>query len=175
MGIPKQKFREVVFQMLYSCDLGHATDDDLIELLMKELSITRKTCLLALERARDILAIREEIDTMITQATLSYDFNRIQTVERNVLRLGVYELFFDELIPKKVAISEAMRLARKFGSPESARFVNAVLDSLYKISRGEQIDPKQISLTFEEIKQGEDKAKKASKIKKTSNNKESLD
>jgi N utilization substance protein B len=53
-------------------------------------------------------------------------------VERNLLRLGAYEIYFSKSVPPKVAISEAVRLARKFASSESANFINAILDALYK-------------------------------------------
>jgi N utilization substance protein B len=48
------------------------------------------------------------------------------------LRLGIFEIFFDSEIPAKVAIAEAIRLCRKFGTPESSQFVNAILDGVYK-------------------------------------------
>jgi N utilization substance protein B len=169
MAVPQQKFREVVFQMLYSFDMGRTDDADIIELLMKELSVTRKTTTKALERVQDIIAIQKEVDSMISQASFSYAFERIQSVERNILRLGVYELFFDEDIPPKVAISEAMRLARKFGSPESATFINAVLDTLYKASLGEEVDPQKITdsiLTLTKSEQEAQKVPPKSKSKK---------
>lgn len=69
---------------------------------------------------------------MITEHSTSYEFERIPRIERNVLRLGVYEIMYDSDIPPKVAIAEAIRLTRKFATPESATFVNAILDSILK-------------------------------------------
>ncbi|MBX9744017.1 MAG: transcription antitermination protein NusB, partial [Chlamydiales bacterium] len=60
-----------------------------------------------------------------------YVFERISRTERSILRLGTFELLFDPSIPPKVAIAEAIRICRKFGSPQSAQFVNAVLDSVF--------------------------------------------
>ena len=77
---------------------------------------------------------------MIRKTAVSYAFERIQSVERNVLRLGVFEMLYDSSIPPKVAISEAMRLSRKFSNPESSHFINALLDHLYKLSSGEKIN-----------------------------------
>jgi transcription antitermination protein NusB len=104
----------------------------------------------------------EEIDLMISNTSHSYAFERIQSVERNVLRLGVFELFFDPSIPPKVAIAEAMRLARKFGTKESAVFVNAILDTLYKQSIGDQVNKKQLQESAEELSQSEQIAHEAS-------------
>ena len=69
---------------------------------------------------------------MISETSLSYDLDRIHSVERNVLRLGIYELFYETEIPPKVAIAESIRLSKKFGTPESVSYVNAIIDNLYK-------------------------------------------
>lgn len=151
MSVPQKKFREIVFQVLYSYDLGQTDHQEIIDLLMNELAVTRKTVRMAIEKAGYIIHVHEETDAMIAEASVSYAFNRIQTVEKNILRLGIFELLFDDEIPPKVAISEAVRLARKFGSPESANFVNAVLDTLYKASKGEDVNIDQITNSIAEL------------------------
>jgi N utilization substance protein B len=140
MTLPQAKFREIVFQLLYSRNCSGASDDDMIPLIMKELAVTKSTVREALEKVERILAQQGKIDEAIAKTSLSYTFQRIQSVELNILRLGTFELLYDDNIPPLVAISEAMRLARKFGSPESASFVNAILDNLYKSMQGEQVD-----------------------------------
>jgi N utilization substance protein B len=155
MAMPQEKQREIVFQMLYGYDIGRANEEELLNLLMKELAVTKKTMLEAQDRVRHIAAILPELDGMIKAASQSYQFDRIQTVERNILRLGLYEIFFDDQIPAKVAISEAIRLTRKFGTPESAAFVNAILDSLYKISQGKYVDVEQLGKSVEELAKAE--------------------
>ena len=132
MGLPAQKFREMVFQMLYSYDFGYSEDADVIDMLMHELKITKKSANEANQRAKAILCRKDEIDERIRPASSEYQFERISRVEKNILRLGIYELCFDDASPEKVAIAEAIRLCRKFGTPESANFVNAILDSIYK-------------------------------------------
>lgn len=162
MAVPQEKQREIVFQLLYGYDLGRAaSEEELVNLIMKELSVTKKTVTDAQERVRHIAAILPELDQMIKAALQAYQFDRVQTVERNILRLGLFEIFFDDQIPAKVAISEAIRLTRKFGTPESAGFVNAILDSLYKISQGKYVDIDQISKSIDELSKSEETAKKA--------------
>lgn len=165
MSLPQQKFREIVFQLLYSYDLGKSHEEDMLPLIMKELSVTRKAVKEAAERAQKIQEMWPEIDKEITQSSQSYTFERIQSVERNILRLGVYEILYDEEIPPKVAISEAIRLARKFGSPESANFVNAVLDHIYKLGNGAKPDNSAITETFEKLIESEEIAREASNKK----------
>lgn len=172
MSLPAQKFREIVFQILYSYDLGHSTDESMVELLSAELSVTRKSVKEAQARVRTILDNLEEIDSLITKTSLSYSFERIQSVERNILRMSVFELLFDPLIPEKVAIVEAMRLARKFSTKESASFVNALLDSLYKSSQGLTTDDKQLQLSLEELALIEKIAQEASLQKKEKDSEE---
>lgn len=74
------------------------------------------------------------IDEMITKAAPKWPVSQITLVDRNVLRLGIYELLFSDYtnVPPKVAINEAIEIAKKFGGPSSGRFVNGVLGTIYK-------------------------------------------
>ncbi|MEX2305266.1 MAG: transcription antitermination factor NusB [Waddliaceae bacterium] len=132
MPLPKQKFREILFLLLYSKDTSGADLETMVPFLKKELGVSRA----AIEEAQDRLDLFsheiESIDTLIAKHSTSYSFDRIPSLERNLLRIGVYELLFDHDIPPKVAISEAMRLAKKFGTQEAAKFVNAILDAILK-------------------------------------------
>lgn len=161
MSLPQQKFRELVFQLLYSRDIGKPNDEDIIPLLMKELSIPKKTVKEGLARMEQIID-KKEIDSLITQTSASYAFERIQTVERNILRLGVFELLYDDNIPPKVAIAEALRLSKKFSTVESSTFVNAVLDSIYKKSVGEKEDVETLKKAAADLKVSEEVAHDAS-------------
>lgn len=131
MAIPNQKFREIVFQLLYSYDMGKAHPEDLIPMIMKELAVTRKTVLMAQERVEAILKQLDGLDAKISQSIDDYTFDQIHSVERNILRLGVFEILHDEAIPPKVAITEAIRLAKKFSTAEATAFINGVLDRIY--------------------------------------------
>ncbi len=136
MIIPQQKYRELVFQMLYSFDLGHPSDEDLCSLMMKELSVPRKIVNEGLDLVKKILVHLPEIDGLISETSEAYDLSRINSVERNVLRLGIYELYHDETLPPKVVIAEAIRLSKKFGSPEAVSYVNAIIDAIFKKKQG---------------------------------------
>jgi transcription antitermination protein NusB len=78
-----------------------------------------------------------------------------------VLRLALYEMLHDDQIPPKVAIAEAIRLSRKFSTPESSSFINAILDAIYKSSQGEQANVKQMSASVEALIKSEELANKA--------------
>jgi N utilization substance protein B len=119
-----------VFQILYSYDFDSGSDE-MIPFMMAELKTTRRAMADAHARVNQILAKLPEIDPLIVSASTEYTFERISRVERTILRLGLFEIFFDLAISPKVAIAEGIRLCRKFGTPESSQFVNAILDGVY--------------------------------------------
>ena len=74
----------------------------------------------------------KEIDKYITKYATEWPLDQITVVDRNILRIGVYELIFNDDIPSKVAINEAIEIAKTFGSESSGKFVNGVLGAIYK-------------------------------------------
>ena len=74
---------------------------------------------------------RAEIDELITRYAPSWPISQITITDRNILRLGVYELKFSQEVPPKVAINEAIEIAKSFGGAASGKFVNGVLGSMY--------------------------------------------
>lgn len=162
MAIAHQKFREIVFLSLYSLDLGKGPEDEMISLLMNELAVTRKSVKEAQNKVSEILKKVKELDKLIEKISTSYEFDRIQSVEKNVLRLGLFEMLHDDTIPPKVAIAEAMRLTRKFATPAGASFVNAVLDKAYRMSLGEALDDKSISESVAALEESEEIARQIS-------------
>ena len=81
---------------------------------------------------RGVLEHQKEIDTLITQFAPEWPLEQITTVDRNILRIGIFELKYNHDIPPKVAINEAIELAKTFGGESSGKFVNGVLGAIYK-------------------------------------------
>lgn len=81
---------------------------------------------------QEVVANQKEIDEYITKYAPEWPLDQITTVDRNILRIGVYELVISKDIPSKVAINEAIELAKTFGGPASGKFVNGVLGAIYK-------------------------------------------
>ncbi len=79
---------------------------------------------------RGVIERREEIDTLIRKYVKNWEIHRIATVDRNVLRLAIYEMLHREDIPPIVSINEAVDIAKKFSTADSGRFVNGVLDKM---------------------------------------------
>jgi len=81
---------------------------------------------------KGVVANQKEIDKKITKYAPEWPLDQITNVDRNILRIGIYELVFDLDIPSKVAINEAIEVAKTFGGEASGKFVNGVLGSIYK-------------------------------------------
>jgi len=84
----------------------------------------------------------KEIDAFITKFAPEWPLDQITIVDRNVLRIGTFELRYDDNIPAKVAINEAIELAKTFGGESSGKFVNGVLGAVYKEMGDKEIDKK---------------------------------
>ena len=85
--------------------------------------------------ARLVFGIKEHmptIDEKISQYATNWQLKRMAIIDRNILRLGVFELFYAPDIPPKVTINEAVELAKKYGDLESSKFVNGILDKIHK-------------------------------------------
>ncbi len=82
-----------------------------------------------------VLAERRELDRLIADAAENWRLGRMAIVDRNILRLGAWELTYNPDIPEKVAIDEAIELAKRFGSKESGAFVNGILDQVRQAKR----------------------------------------
>lgn len=83
----------------------------------------------------------EQIDGMLSERIPDYDFSRIAAIDRNVLRMAAYELFYEPAIPPAVTINEAIEIAKKYSTAESGRFVNGVLGRLLADSPKANWDP----------------------------------
>lgn len=128
MSLPQEKYREVFYLLLFShnaCEI-----DDLIPLVMQTLKVSKRHVLSALLQVQDLDTHLSEIDPLIEKFATEYALERIQKAELTVLRLATYELLYKRQVPAKVVLAEAVRLAKKFSTPQASSFVNAVLDHI---------------------------------------------
>ena len=132
MSLPQKKFREAVFYAVFSQDFSQSSDEEAVPMMMELLAMSKKNVRESIQRAALVLEKKAVIDECIQKYVPDYDLDRISYIERNILRLATYELLFDNEIPEVVAISEGIRLCRKFSTPEGANFINGVLDAIYK-------------------------------------------
>jgi transcription antitermination protein NusB len=129
--------RSIVLQSLFEWDLNALEKKAVHEVLERNVTefAPNKTDMPFMERLLDgIMAKQPELDMVIEKAAPDWPIDRISPVDRNILRLGLYELLFADRkeVPAKVAINEAIELAKQFGGENSSRFVNGVLGAVYK-------------------------------------------
>jgi N utilization substance protein B len=130
MGLRRDS-RELVLQFLYQMDIGSRYKEPRPQALKAFWAMQEsnpKAKFFAEKLISGILDHQEAIDTKIKGYSKNWDFHRIAVVDRNILRLAVYELLFCDDIPPVVSINEAIELAKKFSTDDSGRFVNGILD-----------------------------------------------
>ena len=129
--------RSIVLQSLFEWDLNALEKKAVHEVLGRNVAefAPNKTDLPFMEKLLDgVMAKQPELDLIIEKAAPEWPIDRISPVDRNILRLGLYELLFADRfeVPAKVAINEAIELAKQFGGDNSSRFINGVLGAVYK-------------------------------------------
>lgn len=125
----RRKGRELALQMLYQWDVSREPVESVIESsseLQRASEAAREFASRLVEGTVDRI---EEIDKILIETSEHWRLGRMSTVDRNVLRLAVYELL-EKSTPPGVVINEALEVAKRFSSPESAGFVNGVLDAV---------------------------------------------
>ena len=130
----RRVLREHIAQMLFGVEF-HEKDDieeqaqGYIEGLEE---CTDKDAEYMLTKLKKIVDVIDDIDKVIEEASVGWQLNRMSKLDLTVLRLAVYEIQYDEDIPDKVAINEAVELAKKFGGESSPSFVNGILAKIVK-------------------------------------------
>jgi len=128
--------RSIAMQSLYEWDFsGKKADlEKVIERNVKEFGPGLEDPSFVWELATGVIQYLSEIDSIIEKAAPEWPINQISIVDRNVLRIGLYELLYEDkkAVPPKVAINEAIELAKSFGGESSGKFINGVLGTVYK-------------------------------------------
>lgn len=129
--------RSIVLQTLFEWDLNAVERNEIREVLLRNIDefAPNKADAPYMDNLLDgILGKNGELDQIIVKAAPEWPLERISPVDRNILRLGLYELLFADRkeVPAKVAINEAIELAKQFGGENSSKFVNGVLGAVYK-------------------------------------------
>ncbi len=131
---PRRKAREAALQVLFAADVSRQVDPLAIEetykTIIQEFPLSRRARQRAAEIARGVACNLKPIDERIERACTHWKLHRLATVDRNILRIAVYELLFEPETPAEVILDEAVEIARRFSSDSSPGFVNGVLDMI---------------------------------------------
>ncbi len=129
--------RSIVLQTLFELDFNQSKDTDVREAVkrnIKEFALGLEDDTFVFSLTEEVLRKRSVIDEIIEKAAPDWPIEKISVVDRNILRIGLCELLFGDRtqVPPKVAINEAIELAKTFGGENSGKFVNGVLGAVYK-------------------------------------------
>lgn len=136
----RRKARELTLKALYAYDISGTEVEQISNNIISPSLIKPES--IRFSRSLFLKAVQniKEIDKLIKDHARSWDFSRIATIEKNILRMGICEFLFFDDIPSTISIDEAIELAKKYAGKDSKNFVNAVLDSVLKgLKKKEQI------------------------------------
>ncbi len=126
--------RVVAMQVLYESDFNSDLDtDSILKRHLKNLDLSGENVSFVEELVKNTSLKKNEVDKLIVEVAPEWPIEQVATIDRNILRLAIYELIFTET-PPKVVINEAIELAKTFGSDTSSKFINGVLGTVYKNS-----------------------------------------
>ena len=130
----RHRARELALQALYEISTsGHEAEEVMPRLLEgEEMSLENTSFTRAL--VTGVVQNKEEIDKNIESFAPAWPIGQMPVVDRNILRLAIFEILFDNNVPVKVAINEAVELAKTFGSENTPKFVNGVLGSVHTLA-----------------------------------------
>ena len=126
----RRRSREMAVKVLYQADLSGVSITEAFQIFCEHFGGSEASKLFAKELLDGIHAHLDQINSLISQFSEHWRLDRMSMVDRNVLRLAIYELLCRPDIPAKVSINEAVELGKKFGTEDSGAFVNGILDNV---------------------------------------------
>ncbi|MBI2885544.1 MAG: transcription antitermination factor NusB [Candidatus Omnitrophica bacterium] len=142
----RTRAREYALQILYQVDLTHADPQAALHDFQVRQTVAGDIKEFATRLVQGTLSHLAAIDRLISAHASNWDIGRMAVVDRNILRLGAYELLYTEDVPPKVCLNEAVELAKRFGDEESSKFVNGILDTIHKTRPAASVPPSSAAL-----------------------------
>lgn len=129
----RSKAREVALCILYQQEISRRDTSELFSRYLEEYPQSQEVIDFASTLVQGVFSRLTLLDERIKTYARNWEIERMAIIDRNILRLAIFELLFLEEVPPKVSINEAIELAKKFGDTDSPRFVNGILDKVYKM------------------------------------------
>lgn len=129
----RRKAREIAVQMLYQMEVNPGELEAALELFWKGVSASQPVKEFVNRIVTGVHAKQEEIDQLLAKHSEHWRLDRMDMVDKSILRMGVFEIMFCDDIPVKVAMNEAVDLGKKFGAAESGAFINGILDKISRV------------------------------------------
>ncbi len=135
VGVRRQA-RAIALQTLYEYDV---TRHDVAAVMQRHVESRRldaRVAAYAAELVDGVLEHRDQLDSAIAEAAHEWPLDQMALIDKNILRVAIYEILFNNSVPAKAAINEAVELAKMFGSDASSRFINGVLGTIFSRFQG---------------------------------------
>jgi N utilization substance protein B len=129
----RRRGREIAMQILYQLEANPLDTREVLESFWEHGAASGQVREFTTRIVEGVLQHREEIDRLIRKHSEHWRLERINRVDKSILRMGVFELLFCDDIPVKVALNEAVDLGKKYGTEESGSFINGILDKISRI------------------------------------------
>ncbi len=126
----RRKARMAALQSLFAADIKDNLEESCLDWLTEEDSLSEETAMFAETIFRGVAGNRRDLDDITQRYAPAWPVDQLALVDRNILRIALFELLYNPDTPEKTAINEAVELAKAFGSESSARFINGVLGSV---------------------------------------------
>jgi len=140
MGVRRQA-RELALQAIFMCDFLDSWSPETVSSCLEHFQAPEPAREYAEKLAGGVIANLTRIDSKLTSASEQWSVSRMARCDRSVLRIAVFEILFSTDIPYSVAINEAIEIAKRFGSSDSPKFINGVLDGVAKEVKNFDDDP----------------------------------
>ena len=124
--------REYAFKILFMIDIGTNDAENAMRYLLDDAGFSSKEEFFCTMLVEGVESKKKELDEMLSKHLVNWQFNRLAATVRNILRIALYELLYFDDIPPAVSINEAIELTKIYHDEEAARFVNGILDTIYK-------------------------------------------
>ena len=134
--IKKSRAREQALQVLYFIDMTGLGADEAVKLFHVHFETKDADAQFAEDLVREISENKQQLDELISSKLHDWKLSRISRVDRNILRIGAYEVRFCRDVPGAVILDEAVELGKKYGDTKSSSFINGVLDQIARQERG---------------------------------------
>lgn len=124
--------REITLKILFQIDLANANMEEALKYAFENNKFSEEVKEFVLLLVKGVVSNLSEIDKIIINYAKNWSLERITNIDRNILRVAIYEILYLDNVPKNVSINEAIELAKKYGTKSSFSFVNGVLDNIDK-------------------------------------------
>lgn len=131
----RTKSREIALLLLYQTEISKEDYQSAFRKYIEQDSQKQEVIDFSLYLIEGVSKNTGGLDTIIKKYVQNWEISRMAVIDRNILRIGCFELLFSDGVPPKVAINEAIELAKRFGDVDSPRFINGILDKIYKMEK----------------------------------------